>query len=138
GLTMFHMAFHLPHFAWRPSLRRDHRLCGEEPLRQTRDVSFLDWKNAERSGYLHEVQTSFVLAGWNDYLWTSYCFDDVYFEAWKDREFLFSGRKGILTPGNRTDPIRRGRPIADDAFQNPREYFLAVLRIRVMHVRNEW
>jgi len=136
---MFHMAFHLPYCAWRPSCQPDHRHDEDEPLRHIRDVSFLDWKNSERSGYLHEGQISCVVAGPDEYLWTAYCFADVYFETDKTKELLFpSNQPNNLPKSMRMDPFRNGKTIADNEFRNPREFFLAVLSVRFTQVTNEW
>ena len=134
-MTMFRMAMHIPYYAWRKTQHCDLRKFENEPLRSTRDVSFLGWDDHERSGFLHEAQVSCVITGLNNYLWTAYCFADIFFEPKKTRESLMSN---MNSQGLRVDPFRNGKTISDRDFHDPRIYFLAVLRVRLEQIRNEW
>jgi hypothetical protein len=80
-----------------------------------------------------------VVAGSDEWRWIAYCFVDTYFEQEKRRETVSSYYKDS-PPGQgiRQDPFTCGATIADGKFQNPREYFLTVLRYRLEQVKNEW
>ena len=138
---MFQLAFHLPYYAWRQKPCEDHRQYADgDPLRHSRDVSFLNWKTCESSGFLYEAQISCVVAGSDEWRWVGYCFVDTYFDAvGEGKETVPSYHKDSLgDEGMRADPFTYGIADADKPIRNPREYFLMVFRIRINQVKREW
>ena len=138
---MFQIAFHLPYYAWREKRCEDQRRYGTgDILRRCEDVSFLDWKNPDRSGYLHEAQISCVVAGRDIWRWVAYCFVDTYFDpVGEGKESALQYHKDSL--GDQCvlmDPLTYGVNRADDPIQDPKEYFLTVFRIRLAQVKREW
>ena len=47
-------------------------------------------------------------------------------------------KDGRPRQGVKLDPFTRGETLTDGKFQNPREYFLTILRYRLEQVKNEW
>jgi hypothetical protein len=140
---MFQLAFHLPYYVWRSSqkLRKDHRqYANGDPLRHSRDVSFLNWKTCGSSGFLYEAQISCVVAGSDEWRWVAYCFVDTYFDADEEgKETVLSYHEDSLGgEGIRADPFTFGITSADTPIQKPREYFLMVFGIRLNQVKREW
>ena len=139
---MFHLAFHLPYYAFRSSKspRVDHRQCTDgEVLRHSLDVSFLRPRESETSGlFLYEAQISCVVAGTDDWRWVAYCFVDTYFDSEKIARRSIRHQEGALPIGVRLDPLRNGKLIEDEHYQDPREYFLAVLTVRLEQILGEW
>jgi hypothetical protein len=140
---MFQLAFHLPYYVWRSSQKpcEDHRRdANASPLRQSRDVSFLNWKSSGSSGFLYEAQISCVVAGSDEWRWVAYCFVDTYFDAAEDaKETVQSYHEdSLVEEGMRADPFTYGITSADNPIQKPKEYFLMVFRIRIAQVKREW
>jgi hypothetical protein len=140
---MFQLAFHLPYFAWRSSQKpcEDHRqYANGDPLRHSRDVTFLNWKTCGPSGFLYEAQISCVVAGSDQWRWVAYCFVDTYFDAVDEgKETVLSYHKDSLgDEGMNADPFTYGVADADKPIRNPREYFLMVFRIRIKQITREW
>jgi hypothetical protein len=143
GLARFELAFHLPYYVWRgtQTANEDHRRdANANPLRQSRDVSFLNWNSPGSPGFLYEAQISCVVAGSDEWVWAAYCFVDTYFDAGDDaRETVQSYYNDSLGDyGARMDPLTFGVIDADKSIQNPRTYFLTVFRIRIKQVKREW
>jgi hypothetical protein len=145
----------MPYYVWRSSSKpcEDHRqYANGDPLRHSRDVSFLNWKTCGSPGFLYEAQISCVVAGSDEWRWVAYCFVDTYFDAVEEvdaveeadaveevRETVLSYHEDSLVPeGMRADPFTYGVTNADNPIQNPREYFLMVFRIRIDQVKREW
>jgi hypothetical protein len=140
---MFQLAFHLPYYVWRSSQKpcEDHRRdANASPLRQSREVSFLNWTNSRSSGFLYEAQISCVVAGSDEWRWVAYCFVDTYFDTAEEaKETVQSYHEDSLAEyGVRADPFTYGVIRADSPIQNPKEYFLTVFRIRIAQVKREW
>ena len=140
---MFQLAFHLPYYCWRSSQKacEDHRRdVNARPLRQSRDVSFLNWERSGSSDFLYEAQISCVVAGSDEWRWVAYCFVDTYFDAAEEtKESVLSYHEDSqIEEGMRADPLTRGKADADKPVQNPKEYFLIVLRYRIAQVKREW
>jgi hypothetical protein len=138
---MFQLAFHLPYYVWRNSQKacEDHRRdTNARPLRQSQDVSFLNWESSESSSFLYEAQISCVVAGSDEWRWVGYCFVDIYFDAAEEaKETVLSYHEdSLVADGMRVDPFTRGE--ADNPIQKPREYFLRVFQIRIDQVKREW
>jgi hypothetical protein len=108
-------------------------------LRQSQDVSFLDWDSSS-PGFLYEAQISCVVAGFDEWVWAAYCFVDTYFDANEEaRESVQAYHDDSLDDeGMRADPLTFGVINADQSIQNPREYFLMVFSIRINQVKCEW
>ena len=141
-LLTFRLAFHLPYHALRLSKKAQHDPRSNSdgsPLRQVCNVSFLDLKDSGISTFLYEAQISCVVAGPDEWRWIAYCFVDTYFEVEKRREAMsLYYKNGRPRLGVKVDPFTCGETLADGKFQNPREYFLTVLRYRLEQVKNEW
>ncbi|KAN0112261.1 hypothetical protein V8E51_005212 [Hyaloscypha variabilis] len=145
GLAMFQLAFHLPFYVWRMSSKahEDHRLdVNANPLRQSRDVSFLNLKNSGSSerDFLYEAQISCLVAGTDESRWVAYCFVDTYFDAADEGKETLKGYHEDATKygGLHTDPLTFGVMDAGKTISTPREYFLSVFRIRIAQVKREW
>jgi hypothetical protein len=138
---MFQFAVHLPYFVWRRKECQDHRRdTNDSPLRKTQNVSFLNWKNPDRSGFLYEAQISCVVSGRDQYRWLAYCFVDNYFDAGEEeRESVLSYHENSLgEDGTLMDPLTYGSSTEDKPIERPREYFLEVLQARLGQVQREW
>jgi hypothetical protein len=140
---MFQLAFHLPYYVWRSSQKpcEDYRRdANVTPLRQSQDVSFLNWKSSGSSDFLYEAQISCVVAGSDEWRWVAYCFVDTYFDTDEEaKETVLSYHEdSLVTEGIRADPLTFGVISADDPIRKPREYFLMILQIRINQVKREW
>lgn len=140
---MFHLTFHLPHYVWRksPKAHEDHRRdANARPLRQSWNVSFLDWTSSEPSSFLYEAQISCLVAGTDKWKWVAYGFVDNYFEAEEDgKETVQQYHQDSLDEdGMRVDPLTFGNCELEKPIWNPRVYFLMVLKMRLRQVKNEW
>lgn len=75
-----------------------------------------------------------MISGVDEWRWVAYCFFDSYFDA-KDKDHALQHQRDI-TEGTYADPSQNnaiGKPM-----QDPREYFLRVLSIRLSDVVLEW
>jgi hypothetical protein len=79
---------------------------------------------------IHEVQTSFLVTGVDEWFWTAYCFTEPYPGGIEDTAQSYYAGKLDGSSGGAT-PLKL--PI-----WNPREYFLRVLRPRIKQARKEW
>lgn len=144
GLPMFKISFHLPFFALRSSRtpRMDHRsYVGSAPLRDVKDVSFLDWhdEGAPALRHLYEAHVTCVIAGFHDWCWTATCFVDTYYDDYVDRECVDDYHEHAENPqGMASDAPTLGDLEADLPIWNPREYFLLVVCSRLKRVKYEW
>jgi hypothetical protein len=143
-LLTFQLSFHLPYYAWRTFEKSqppkdDREFCSDEhSLRRCRDLSFLGPSKVEFSDYLCEAQISCVITGPDKWRWVAYCFVDVYFAQDVKESVSQYHEDSLGEHGLRTDPLTLGTSDADTPIQNPREYFLMVLRIRLKQVWREW
>jgi hypothetical protein len=138
---MFQLAFHIPYYVWRMSdkAREDHRLnANAGRLRQSRDVSFLNWESSGSSYFLYEAQISCLVAGSDESRWVAYGFVDTYFDAAGDGKETVEGYHEDMDGGMHADPLTYGVIDAEKAISTPREYFLSVFRIRIAQVKREW
>lgn len=140
---MFQLSFHLPYYVWRSSRKacEDHRRdANANPLRQSRDVSFLKWDSSGSFDFLYEAQISCVIAGSDKSNYVGYCFVDTYFDAAEEaKESVLSYHEdSLVEEGMRADPFTFGVTNADDPIQEPREYFLMVFQVRLGQVKREW
>jgi len=140
---MFQLAFHLPYYVWRKShnVHEDHRRdANARPLRQSRDVSFLNWKNSGSSSFLYEAQISCLVSGTDEWRWVAYGFIDNYFDSEDDGKETVQQyhNDSIDEEGMRADPLTFGTCDSEKPIWNPRVYFLVVLKARLHQVKNEW
>lgn len=140
---MFRLVFHLPYHVLRTSkkAKKDHRRNSKDhPLRHSRDVSFLEWNGTGASSFLYQAQISCLVAGTDESKWIAYGFVDSYFEAEDNgRETVQQYHdSNVDDEGLHTDPLTAGFLEAEKPIWDPRVYFLAVLQIRITHIKNEW
>ncbi|OBR06342.1 hypothetical protein CH63R_10462 [Colletotrichum higginsianum IMI 349063] len=119
-------------------------------IRTTHDLSFLSRSNTRSkdegiSDVLHECHTSMFMTGWNVNFWTAVCLNDTYyydddtFEHNEDmlRHYHNCGPPDELNPP--FDPLSIGNLTADATSPNdPREYFLLILKHRTQKLKEEW
>jgi len=140
---MFQLAFHIPFYVWRMSDKacEDHRLdANAKRLRQSRDVSFLNWTSSGSSDFLYEAQISCLVAGEDESRWVAYGFFDTYFDAVGEaKETVEAYHEDTVKEGGmNADPLTFGVIDAEKTRRTPREYFLSVFRIRIAQVKREW
>jgi hypothetical protein len=140
---MFQLSFHIPFYVWRMSdkAREDHRLdANASRLRQSQNVSFLNWKSSSSSNFLYEAQISCLVAGPDELRWVAYCFVDNYFDdADEAKETVESYHEDSLgDEGMYVDPFTFGVNGAEKGIEMAREYFLSVFQIRINQVKREW
>ncbi|KAF4629532.1 hypothetical protein G7Y89_g8613 [Cudoniella acicularis] len=143
GLPMFQLSFHLPYYVWRSSQKacEDHRRdANAGPLRQFRDVSFLNSQSSESSSFLYEAQISCVVSGSDEWRWIGYCFVDTYFDSNEEaRESVVSYHEDSEEDdGLPADPFTYGVGDRNYPIRKPREYFLNVFGIRIKQISREW
>lgn len=135
GISMFHLELHLPYFA----LRQSTRLISSHirSKRQCIDLSFLTTRSnggpSQPRYKIFEAQISFVISGWEDSRWVAWSFIDNYFA----KEELLD-LDGYHYNGFVEDPISKGQLDQNTPLENPREYFLVILKIRAEQVLKEW
>jgi hypothetical protein len=140
---MFQLAFHIPFYVWRSSdrARGDHRLNkNAKRLRQSRDVSFLNWSSSGPSDFLYEAQWSCLVAGTDVSRWVAYGFFDTYFDTIDNAKETVEGyhEEKEQDGGMHPDPLTFGVIDAEKAVPTPREYFLCVFQYRIAHIKSEW
>jgi len=138
---MFELCFHLPVLLCRASATTDHRKYENgKPLRQTKDISFLNWEAGLPSGFLYEAMVSCVVAGLHEHNWVAYCFVDTYFDGSDDRRetVLEYHKDKVSEDGMNMDPLTYGNCDAEDPIWDPREYFLRVCFHRLSPMVREW
>lgn len=140
----FRLEFHLPYYAWRKSatpIQDSRQYADEDPLRDTRDVSFLRWDKLNPGpAQLSEAQISCVVAGIDDRRWEAYCFVETYFDLGEATEESVSRyyEESIPSAPFYGDPLTKGEEDAAMPIADPREYFLRVFSIRLQQVKGEW
>ncbi|KAH8779452.1 hypothetical protein F5882DRAFT_406984 [Hyaloscypha sp. PMI_1271] len=85
--------------------------------------------------YIYESQISVMVSGIDDWVWTAYCFVDVYFKGNIHTEKVEHYSSDAI---NRMDPHSCGKYAADRPVWDPRKYFLRALSARMEQVREEW
>lgn len=128
------VAFQLPCYAWRTAAdKTDHRHSKSgNPLRQTRNVSFLNVNSSADSEFIHEAQISCLIAG-KETQWVAYCFVDTFFETLHNKE-------DVRTTDNHGDFTGVSHAISKAASANsdPTEFFLGTFDICLAQVNREW
>ncbi|EQB57752.1 hypothetical protein CGLO_02085 [Colletotrichum gloeosporioides Cg-14] len=92
------------------------------------------------SYFLHEAQTSLLIVGNDNLIWTAYFFTDTY-----------NGRPGETNHEDLSffqqpsegdelfyDPLTMGQHDANVSIWDPREYFCLIVRIRLGLIKEEW
>jgi len=85
--------------------------------------------------YIYESQISILVSGLDDWVWTGYCFVDVYFDGSGHTEQV---ENYCNNARERMDPHSFGEYPADIPTWNPRQYFLRALSARVKQATEEW
>ncbi|KAL2130282.1 hypothetical protein VTI74DRAFT_6676 [Chaetomium olivicolor] len=135
----FQLSFHLPFLAWRrskkPSL--DARLGGDRhPLRNSKNISFLDRFPSRAQIFIHEVQISVTVAGLDNRHWTAYGFFDTYHDRGESKLDVRSYQ--TTQGGPLMDPLTCGYHSSEDPVWDAREYFVRAMEACVREVREEW
>ena len=148
GGASFALEFHLPYYAWRPAeaILEDMRKRPDgTPFRRSEEVMPLQLgdnvstRPPRLNDYIYEAQVSVMVAGLDDWVWSAYCFADVYFkgEGHSERaEHYFNPDPSH--PDTKLDPSSCGRFPANPPVWIPREYFLRALSCRTEQVKQEW
>jgi len=143
GYPTFDLEFHLPYYAWRwmRPILEDHRQRADgKPLRRSEEVIYLEMKNQspntddDLDDCIYEAQLSVMITGIDDWLWTAYCFVDVYFKGERHKEQV----EHYSNPNMRLDLHSCGKYSADRPVWLPRAYFLRTLSCRMEQVKQEW
>ncbi|KAF2842153.1 hypothetical protein M501DRAFT_1028917 [Patellaria atrata CBS 101060] len=123
------LEFHIPYFALRRGAHNeDRRRFRNGLLRKSRPLP-LARNEDERNEMYHEAQTSFLVTGVDEWLWTSYCFVDTFYGSEPDERTYIDG--GI-------DPASGGSIWVEFPIWNPRQYYLMVFARRMMQSTREW
>ena len=128
------MEFHLSYYTLRHSpmphedCRKYHLREGRRSLRRYSRLP-LNLSNSQTSEFIYEAQISFLVSGFDDWFWTSYCFVDT-FPISEDSPTSYRDR-GVDAAGG-------GERYVEFPVWNPREYFLYVLSRRFRQVTKEW
>jgi hypothetical protein len=138
GFLTFQLDLHLPFFLLRKSTPPEESVGkdNKRPWRRWTDMSFLkidtsesqDQKPKEVWG-IHEVQTTCVVAGSDDWRWVGYGFVDAEID-----ESLTDLSEVDLS----FDRIAAGELEANIPIWRPRDYWLKLFEIRIEQVRKEW
>lgn len=81
--------------------------------------------------HYHEAQVSILIVGIDEWLWTTYCCVDTYFEEKTDDRTYLDGPSEL-------DPPTAGLFQLVYPMWNPRQYYLAIVARRMMQVTREW
>ena len=141
----FHLTFPVLRSSESPQQDRRRKPDGT-PLRAYTDISFLSEclgesqaKNHERE-YIYEAGITCVISGLDHWVWTGYMFLDTYYDKPEAQESvhyyedLWREEQGRLC---QADPLTAGATPLDHAIQQPREYWLRVLKARVHQALQE-
>lgn len=139
----FELAFHLPSIGWRSS--RDPMLDRRvdpngHTLRKIQDVSFLDWECSSPS-FLYHATYSFAMLGADEWRWMAYCLVDTILDSGPDDDMPLDSELSdchMSWSTSETDPSGQGSHTLGDECQDPRGYFLCILRARLGVVVAEW
>lgn len=134
------LSFNLPFFAWRACetpktpLQDPRRFFrSDAPLRQSRDVSFLDDSFPSGSHYIYESQISCNITGSDVWRWVAYFFVETYYDV-ESRETAQQHYDDSFP----MDPLTNGTVAADMPLADPQAYFIVVFQIRLSQVKCEW
>ena len=126
------MEFHVPFYALRRGPeKQDNRRLDDHCLRTSRALP-LGRPEEESHDFYHEAHASLLVTGVDEWVWTAYFCVDTYFGA----ESNWQSYPNIGSSGH--DGPTGGWIFQKHPFWNPREYFLAVLKRRMIQVTAEW
>jgi hypothetical protein len=122
---MFTLEFHLPYFALRegPPIPDERRLRAHKLLPLARPK--------EKEAYFYEAQTSFMIMGIDERLYTAICSVDTFFGGEQHRD-------SYVDPAIPLDAPSGGSLWLQFPDWNPRQYWLAVQSYRLSQVTKEW
>ncbi|KAE9366670.1 hypothetical protein N431DRAFT_495096 [Stipitochalara longipes BDJ] len=140
----FHPFVEVGLWAWRPMramLNDSRELADGSPIRRSEEVMHLpneghaSPKSRDMPEYIYESQISVMVSGIDDWIWTAYCFVDVYF-----KESIHTEQVEYYSShaDDRMDPHSCGKYAADRPVWDPRKYFLRALSARMEQIREEW
>lgn len=139
---MFQLSFHMPYFVWRAEECDDGRkdTGTGRPWASPERVSPPGWQGKHTGGFISGSQFSCVVTGSDNWRWVSYAFADTYHDGpHAGREILEEYYTDSLADeGNCKDPATLGQRDADDPIQDPRLYFLVVVRAWTRRIELEW
>lgn len=142
GFLIYELELHLPYFALRASPPpKDRPPNGEKgrPRRKWTDLSFLNIQSTpefqHKGNYgIYEAQISVIVCGPDDWKWVAYAFVDTEFDDGDDLE-----EEEFPYQGFHRDPIVSNDSLdANFPIENPRLYFLRMLKTRTEQVLREW
>ncbi|KAF2467473.1 uncharacterized protein BDR25DRAFT_344857 [Lindgomyces ingoldianus] len=122
--------FHIPYFALRegpPSL--DNRRKGEDDFQAHKLLPLP--RPGDEEAYYYEAQTSFLLTGIDERLYSVICFVDTFFESEQSRDSYLDTTSPLDAPSG-------GSLWLQYPVWNPRQYALAVQSHRIFQAREEW
>ncbi|KAF1962112.1 hypothetical protein CC80DRAFT_487649 [Byssothecium circinans] len=123
--TIYNLEFHIPYLA----LRQAPKKIDSRGLRKAYKLPLPRPKDKE--AYFYEAQTSFVLTGVDERLYTAICLADTFFGSEEQR--------GSYTdPTSPLDAPSGGGHWLNNPIWNPRQYLLKVLAKRISQTRGEW
>ncbi|KAL3293232.1 transcription factor sef1 [Colletotrichum asianum] len=134
----FILEFHMPCLIWQKGLSKKDdlgRTTNTDALRKTIDLSFLatSVKHSQDGGQTLDE---------TDYFWTAICLVDSYFKSQTDAEDPYMLPHYARDPDDDDpdlDPLSIGKLTADKvAAVDPREYFLLIIKVRIMRLREIW
>ena len=110
------------------------------PFRRSEEVIPLQLKdpmpiaNNRLNNFIYEAQLSVMVTGIDEWVWSAYCFADVFFKEDDHSERV----EYYFNPDTKLDPTSCGRFPANPPVWIPREYFLRALSCRTEQVKQEW
>lgn len=128
---VFELEFHIPYLALRRGRKMtDKRNFRGEPLRQAIPLP-LPRQLDETADFFYEAQISVLVAGVDEWVWTSYCFVDAFYGSEPER-------LEYLDPPHPSEPASGGSKSLNLPKWSPREFFLCVLDYRIMQAVREF
>jgi hypothetical protein len=124
----FNMEFHIPFYVLRRSSGK--KKTDPRGLRTGRLLP-LARNQIEEWDFYYEAQLSLLVYGIDEWVWTSYCCVDTYFETMVECGNYLEGPDPV-------EPATGGSSRLQFPVWNPREYFLLVLSRRIMQATKEW
>ncbi|KZL83148.1 hypothetical protein CI238_06516 [Colletotrichum incanum] len=150
GPETFSLEFSLPFRAWRTMNRSKHdsriRNTDEEPLRLSRDVTFLrtlanDHSRTALVDVVYSSQISCIITGFDEHRWTAIVLVETWFE---DNTLDDPTPDEIIryetdfNDGMLLDPLVRGKDDSTRTTWLPRCYFIRIMEVRLRQVYLEW
>jgi hypothetical protein len=127
---IYTIEFHIPYLALRegPPIQDPRRLgSGNYPRHELLPLP----RPIDKEAYYYEAQTSFLLTGIDERMYSAICFDDTFFE----KEHSFESYVDKTSP---LDAPSGGSIWLQYPVWNPRQYVLAVQSHRIFQATEEW